>query len=210
MDWDTVQEITYKSGQINQINISTSHEFFTPNGGEKSGKSPAISVKSAVGEIVFFFGQIYPLPPGKDRWRPATPMWVFPKIRVPQNGWFIMENPIKIDYLGVPLFLETSIYWWKSWSRNRKKPPVHWGVASRDHQAWPPVLPREVGWGFEIVVVLLDDPPLKTTKNIGKMKSPLFLIGDMIYLQMGWFSQCHLSFQGCNRNMDPGRWSKLI
>ena len=27
-------------------------------------------------------------------------IWVFPKIRVPQNGWYIMENPIKMDDLG--------------------------------------------------------------------------------------------------------------
>ena len=36
-------------------------------------------------------------------------MWWFPKIGVPPNGWFIMEHPIKMDDLEVPLFQETSI-----------------------------------------------------------------------------------------------------
>ena len=36
-------------------------------------------------------------------------MSMFPKIGVPQNGWFIRKNPIRMDDLGVPLFLETPI-----------------------------------------------------------------------------------------------------
>ena len=35
---------------------------------------------------------------------------MFPKILVPQNGWFIMEIPKKRGDLGVPLFSETSIF----------------------------------------------------------------------------------------------------
>ena len=32
-------------------------------------------------------------------------IWVFPKIRVgPQNGWFIMENPIKLRDLEIPKY----------------------------------------------------------------------------------------------------------
>ena len=45
-------------------------------------------------------------PPQKKR-----DIWVVPKIGVHQNGWFIMENPIKIDNLGgFPIFLETPIW----------------------------------------------------------------------------------------------------
>ena len=38
-------------------------------------------------------------------------IWVFPKIGVPQNGWFTMENPIKMDGLGLntPIFGNTHI-----------------------------------------------------------------------------------------------------
>jgi len=46
----------------------------------------------------------------KNPWKKTTHhLDVSENRETPQNGWFIMENPIEMDDLGVPLFLETSI-----------------------------------------------------------------------------------------------------
>ena len=56
-------------------------------------------------------------------WDFSRSIWVFPKIGVPQNGWFRMENPIKMDDLEWKTLLKWMIwgyhYFWKH--------PFDWG-----------------------------------------------------------------------------------
>ena len=55
--------------------------------------------------------------------------WVFPKIGIPQNGWFIMEIPIKWMIWGYPYFR-------KHPPSNYQKTPPNWRAENPGFTRW--------------------------------------------------------------------------
>ncbi len=65
-------------------------------------------------------------PPGMN----GFPLWVFPKIGGPQNGWFIMENPMNkwMIWGENPLFWVDTLIpkWW--FGSNLRQVGLFWGI----------------------------------------------------------------------------------
>ena len=113
--------------------------------------------------------------------------WVFPKIGVPPNGWFIMENPVKMDDLGVELS-ETSKCW---------KPKRNW--------------PNKMSWSY---CWCFRNSAKKTVEHPGSLKIPIFHKGFINNKVLGWIaepstmvSNLLLSFE---KNASLGSWGELV
>ena len=89
------------------------HYFSLFLGEKKQGNNSRIPQRWIRGTVstgwcqpFWYHGTVVPNLPPKNT---SSTYGCFQKLGVPQNGWFIMENPIKMDDLGVPLFSGTSI-----------------------------------------------------------------------------------------------------
>ena len=102
----------------------------------------------------------------------------YSKIVVPQDGWFIMENPIKMDDLGVLLLSETSIYTLRFFLHPQLGYQAWWG--------WRSVSPRPIftALGFFsciYVVVPIDTFPQKHKKLDSFEWISLFCLEDFCF-----------------------------
>ena len=89
----------------------------------------------------------------------AHHIWVFPKIVVPQNGWFIMENPIRMDDLGgkPTIFGNTHILYilctilWKSHALSRQEGETFPIIVTDDvmQDNWSHGVPLSASWSWE-------------------------------------------------------------
>ena len=103
-----------------------------------------------------------------------------------------MENPIKMDDLGVPLFLETPI--WKWIGKGRKFPPTSRPL--KPHAKW-----KTPNW----------DPREAILVKFGKYSDPIFARGiDFLTLTLKMVPNFETSKKGCKKPIQGGRAPTIV